>query len=130
MSNWDADLESTIFTRLDYYLTNEYSSITTTTSNVTTTPTSFPTVLIHQIESTPRYNLEHTAKTGLQHYMEVQVFSKTRSQCREIAYFVESYMESWGYISSGVLINVGSQYSTAVTRYHRMIGVNDTDIVQ
>ena len=127
--SWDSKLESTIFTRLQYYLQKKYSTLNCTANDVTVAPSKFPTILIKQIESSPRYDLSHKEKTGFRHFMEIQVFAKTRTECKNIATLAEQYMEEWGYNTNGILINVGSQYATSIARYHRMVGGGDSDIV-
>ena len=129
MANWDEELESTIITRLTHFLKEKYPKITVTSNDVTTAPTSFPTLFVHQIESPGFYYLAHTEKIGINHYMEIQVFAKKRSECKDICYYAQKLMEEWGYNANNLIIKVNSQYAFSVGRYHRIIGSGDIDIV-
>ena len=133
MAEWYADIESTVFTLVQYNLKTRkdapYPNLNCTTASSTDTPAKFPTMYLHEL--TPLENgqdLENNEVNSILHSIEIKVFSnKSESEVRAIMACAIAEMKKLRY--SVTLFpdpTTDNQISSAVARFRRTIAKGDT----
>lgn len=120
--SWSKDLESKLYTQIEYELSEKYPDLNCVVENRSGTPTEFPTLYIHELQSPSLHDLTHLDKIGVNHYIEIQCFAEARDECKSLADEAEDFMVSLGYNTTGILITSNEDYTMSVARYNRIVG--------
>ena len=127
---WD-EIESKVFTRVQYYLTKnpgKFPKVNCTTKNENATPTTFPTMYLHELPSVEMgATLDGTDINAVLSTIEVQVYVNTTEQdCKKIMSAVVTEMKNMGYNTTAFpIVTTTKNISTGIARFRRMIGLND-----
>jgi len=132
MAEWYADIESTVFTIVQYNLKIRkdapYPNLNCTTASASDSPAQFPTLYIHEL--TPLENgqdLDNNEVNSILHSVEAKVFSnKSETEVRKIMASVIAEMKKLRY-SVTLFPNptTNKQISSAVARFRRTIAKDD-----
>lgn len=132
-ADWVLDIESKIFSKVRGRtmgkLIKEYPNIRFTTNGENVEPiTQFPTVYIHEIDSTPIGNdLEAEGVNGVLSSFEVKVTVNTdKDDAVEVMRYIFNAMIELGYLPVGNPISSTSdKMYYSIGRFRRTIGYND-----
>jgi hypothetical protein len=137
---WFAETESTIFTILQYLLTEKtdapYPTLNCTTSNQNDSVSGvgkFPTLYVHELPPVEMGNdLVNESVNAIRATFELQIFSnKSEQECRKIMNACILEMKKLRFtISMFPDPQVSSGVYYCIARFTRVIGSGDTDIVQ
>ncbi len=133
MAEWYAELESTVFTIVQYNLKTKkdapYPNLKCTTASSTETPSQFPTLYLHELSPLEQdQDLENTEINSILHSIEIKVFSnKSEAEVRNIMAAAIKEMKNLRY--SVTLFpdpTTSNKISSAVARFRRAIGRDDS----
>ena len=132
MAEWYADIESTVFTIVQYNLKIKkdapFPDLKCTTASASETPSSFPTLYLHELNPMETaQDLENTEINSILHSVEIQVFSnKSEVEVRNIMAAAIKEMKKLRYsvtlFPDPVTTN---KISAAVARFRRAIAKDD-----
>lgn len=132
MAEWYAQIESTVFTIVQYNLKTKkdapYPDLTCTTASTSEIPSKFPTLYLHELSPLEMgQDLENTDINSILHSVEIKVFSnKSEVEVRNIMASAISEMKKLRY--SVTLFpdpTTTNKVSSAVARFRRAIGRDD-----
>lgn len=132
MAQWYADLESKIFTIVQYHLKTEkdapFPKLKCTTASSSDFPTEFPTLYLHELSPLENnQDMENDEVISILHSIEIQVFSnKSESEVRSIMASAIDEMKKLRY--SVTLFpdpTTTNKVSSAVARFRRTIAKDD-----
>lgn len=133
MAEWYAEIESTIFTIVQYNLKTKrdapYPNLKCTTTNANEIPSQFPTLYLHELSPLEMsQDLENTEINSILHSVEIIVYSnKSESEVRGIMAAAIKEMKNLRY--SVTLFpdpTTNNNISVAVARFRRAIARDDT----
>lgn len=133
MAEWYSNIESTVFTVVQYNLKTKrdapYPNLKCTTVNANETPSEFPTLYLHELNPLEAsQDLENTEINMILHSVEIQVFSnKSEAEVRNIMAAAIKEMKKMRY--SVTLFpdpTTKNKISVAVARFRRAIAKDDT----
>lgn len=133
MSEWFAEIESTVYTIVQYHLKTKrdapFPNLTCTTASTSEMPSKFPTLYLHELAPLEQgQDLENTEINSILHSVEIQVFSnKSETEVRNILAAAISEMKKLRYsvtlFPDPTTIN---NVSSAVVRFRRAIAKGDS----
>lgn len=132
MAEWYAQIESTVFTIVQYNLKTKkdalYPDLTCTTASTSEIPSKFPTLYLHELSPLEMgQDLENTDINSILHSVEIKVFSnKSEVEVRNIMASAISEMKKLRY--SVTLFpdpTTTNKVSSAVARFRRSIAQGD-----
>lgn len=132
MNDWYANIESTVFTIVQYNLKIKtdapYPNLNCTTASSTETPSKFPTLYLHELTPLEQsQDLENTEINSILHSVEIKVFSnKSEAEVRNIMAAAIAEMKKLRY--SVTLFpdpTTTNKVSSAVARFRRSIARDD-----
>ena len=133
MAEWYAEIESTIFTIVQYNLKTRkdapYPNLTCTTASTSESPSKFPTLYLHELNPLERdQDLENTEINSILHSVEIQVFSnKSEAEVRNIMAAAVKEMKKLRYtVTLFPDPTTTNKISSAVARFRRSIARDDT----
>lgn len=128
MAEWYSQIESTVFTQLQYMLNKEYSSLTCKTTSETITPATFPTLYLHEVQEETGNDLTNEDVCAVNSTIYVRVWTNTtEADCRKILVSATEELKRFHY-------NIGNLPTTKITSKiaygeimaRRVIGAGDT----
>lgn len=129
---WFSYIESTVYSRVKKYLESEYGTITVTTDEISTAPTSFPTVEVRELEPVERgQTLKGVNINAMLETIQVRVFTKDKATAQKVCRLVTVVMKNNHFDATGMfyITKWDSDIYMGVARFRRMIGADDSDIV-
>ena len=132
MANWFAELESKIFTIVQYHLKTQkdapYPKLKCTTANTSEMPSEFPTLYLHELSPLENnQDMENDEVISILHSVEIKVFSnKSENEVRNIMASAITEMKKLRY--SVTLFpdpTTTNKVSSAVARFRRTIAKDD-----
>lgn len=133
MAEWYAQIESTIFTIVQYNLKTRsdapYPNLTCTTASASEMPSKFPTLYLHELSPLEQgQDLENNEINAVMHSVEIKVFSnKNEVEVRNIMASAIAEMKKLRY--SVTLFpdpTTTNKISSAVARFRRLIARDET----
>lgn len=133
MAEWYSQIESTVFTIVQYNLKTKTSApfpnLTCTTTSSSETPSKFPTLYLHELNPLEQgQDLENNEINAIMHSIEIQVFSnKSETEVRNIMASAIAEMKKLRY--SVTLFpdpTTTNKVSSAVARFRRVIARGET----
>ena len=133
MAEWYANIESTIFTIVQYNLKTKkdapYPDLKCTTASASETLSKFPTLYLHELSpSESNQDLENNEINSILHSIEIIVYSnKSETEVRNIMASAIAEMKKLRY--SVTLFpdpTTNNKISVAVARFRRTIARDDT----
>lgn len=132
IEDWFAQIESQVFTRISYMLTEREDApfpdlkCTTVSQN---TITHFPTMYLHELQPVEAGNdLDNTTVNAVLSTMEVMVWSNdSEKHCKDIMSAVILEMKRLRYnVTMFPVVQTDSKIAKGVARFRRMVGAGDT----
>lgn len=132
MAEWFAEIESTVYTIVQYHLKTKkdapFPNLTCTTASTTEMPSKFPTLYLHELNPLEQgQDLENNEINAVMHSVEIKVFSnKNETEVRNIMASAIAEMKKLRY--SVTLFpdpTTTNKISSAVARFRRTIAKGD-----
>lgn len=133
MAEWYAEIESKVFTIVQYNLKTKsdapYPKLKCTTASTSESPSTFPTLYLHELNPLEMgQDLENTEINSILHSIEIKVFSnQSEAEVRNIMAAAIKEMKKLRY--SVTLFpdpTTTNKISSAVARFRRSIARDDT----
>lgn len=128
MANWYSQIQSIIFTKVQYMLKKTYPTLKCTTKSQNETPASFPTLYLHEMQPVEvGQDLTNETVNAIRSTIEIQVWTNTTDlDCRNILDSAVTEMKNLHYnISALPVIESQDRLSWGVIRCTRIIGSAD-----
>lgn len=128
MDDWFSQIQSKVFTQVQYMLKKSYPTLTCTTKNEHETPATFPTLYLHELQPMEvGQDLTNTTVNGIRCTIEIQVWTNTTEEdCRKILNSAVIEMKRLKFnISAMPLVELKSKIAWGVIRATRIIGNSD-----
>ena len=129
---WYAELESTIFTTVQYELKTKnkapYPNLNCTTISQTTSPAKFPTLYLHELPAVEIGNdLVNQSVNAVRYYIEIQVFSnQSENEVRKILAAATLVMKKLMFsVTAFPDPSTAGDVKSGVARYSRVIANGD-----
>lgn len=135
-ATWFADLEATIFTKIQYRMKNKYSSLYCTTKDeswITDKDAKFPALYLHETAQTEQgKDLVNNTVNAVFETIEIRTFSnKSAQECKQIMAYAITLMKGLRFDYQLVRdIQTINGVSTAIYNFSRFIGNGDSEIVE
>lgn len=131
------DIEPNVFTYVDYTLEEKgYNIFCTTEINKTNVgedgePTMFPTLYLHELQPVEQGNdLTNQTVNAVLSTIEVKIFTKTKSECREYCGATTECMKELNFNATMLpVVTNGNDYYVGVMRFRRLVASGDSTIV-
>lgn len=135
--SWYMEILDNVFSYLEYTLEEKGVDIYCTTEMGKTSvdedgkPNLFPTMYIHELQPIERgQDLTNTSVNAVLSTMEIQIYTKTKSECKTYCGLVTECMKELNFnITMMPVITYGDDYYVGIARYRRLVGSGDTTIV-
>lgn len=128
MDDWYSQIQSKVFTQVQYMLKKTYPSLKCTTKNESETPASFPTLYLHELQPLEvGQDLTNTSVNGIRCTIEIQVWTNTTEEdCRKILNSAVTEMKQMRFnISAMPIVQTKDKIAWGVIRATRIIGNSD-----
>ena len=128
MDNWYTQIQSRVFTQIQYMLKKKYANLTCTTVNESETPARFPTMYLHELQPLEiGQDLTNESVNAIRCTFEIQVWSNvSEEECRNIINSALNEMKRLRFnISAMPLIQSSNKIAWGVIRCTRVIGNSD-----
>lgn len=132
MSEWFSQIQSKVFTQVQYMLKKKYPKLKCTTKNENETPADFPTLYLHELQPLEvGQDLTNESVNAIRCTIEIQVWTNTTEQdCRNILESAVTEMKRFRFnISAMPIVQTKDKIAWGVIRATRIIG-NSDDIAQ
>ena len=127
-NNWYMQIQSKVFTQVEYMMKKKYPSLNCTTKNENGMPAKFPTLYLHELAPVEQgQDLTNETVNAVLSTIEIQVWTNTtETDCRKIIAEAVSQMKALQFnVPSMPVIEVSDKISWGVIRCRRMIGNGD-----
>lgn len=125
---WYSEIESKIFTLVEYEMKKKYPDLNCTTVSKDDNPAQFPTLYLHEIQPVEVGNdLDNADVNAIMETIEIQVWTNSNEYtCRNIISDAISVMKTMRF-NITMLPNVQTVNNTqyAIARFRRVIGSED-----
>jgi len=131
-NTWYTQIQSKVFTQIQYMMQKKYPKLKCTTKNENGMPAVFPTLYLHELEPVERgQDLTNETVNAVLSTMEIQVWTNTtEDDCRKIMAEAVNQMKGLQFnIIAMPIIKTNDKISWGVMRGRRMVG-NGDKIVQ
>ena len=128
MDDWYSQIQSKVFTQVQYMLKKSYSTLNCTTKNESETPATFPTLYLHELQPLEiGQDVTNESVNAIRCTIEIQVWTNTTEQdCRKILNFAVTEMKRLRFnISALPMVQTSEKISMGVIRASRVIGKGD-----
>lgn len=135
--SWYMEIEETVFSYVTFKLKKKGINVFCTTEIAKTSvdsngnPTMFPTIYLHELQSKEvGQDLTNTSVNAVLSTIEIQVFTKSKEDNQKYCGEVAEIMKELQYNATGLpIINNMGEYYLGASRYRRVIGSADRNIV-
>lgn len=127
-NNWYLQIQSRVFTQVEYMLKKKYPKLICTTKNENGQPAVFPTLYLHELEPIERgQDLQNETINAVLCTIEIQVWTNTtETDCRNIIAEAVNQMKALQFnIVAMPIVEVSDKISWGVIRCRRIIGNGD-----
>jgi len=127
-NNWYMQIQSKVFTRIQYMMQKKYPKLECTTKNENGLPAKFPTLFLHELTPIERgMDLENKTINAVMCTIEIQVWTNTtEDDCRKIIADAVSQMKDLQFnVIELPVVQMGDKIAWGVARCRRMIGNGD-----
>lgn len=128
MDDWYSQIQSKVFTQVQYMLKKSYSTLNCTTKNESETPATFPTLYLHELQPLEiGQDVTNESVNAIRCTIEIQVWTNTTEQdCRKILNSAVTEMKRLRFnISALPMVQTSEKISMGVIRASRVIGKGD-----
>lgn len=128
MDDWYSQIQSKVFTQVQYMLKKSYSTLNCTTKNESETPATFPTLYLHELQPLEiGQDVTNESVNAIRCTIEIQVWTNTTEQdCRKILNSAVTEMKRLRFnISALPMVQTSGKISMGVIRASRVIGKGD-----
>ena len=127
-NNWYMQIQSKVFTQVEYMMKKKYPKLICTTKNENGQPAKFPTLFLHELQSIEQgQDLTNETVNAVLSTIEIQVWTNTtETDCRNIIAEAVNQMKALQYnVPSMPIVEVSDKISWGVVRCRRMVGNAD-----
>ena len=127
-NSWYTQIQSKVFTQIQYMMKKKYSNLNCTTRNENGLPATFPTLFLHELTPVERgQDLTNETVNAVLSTIEIQVWTTTtENDCRQILAEAVNQMKSLQYnVIEMPLVQESDKVAWGVMRCRRMIGNGD-----
>ena len=127
-NNWYLQIQSKVFTQIEYMMKKEYPNLVCTTKNENGKPAQFPALFLHELTPVERgQDLTNETINAVLSTIEIQVWTNTtETDCRNIIAEAVNQMKALQFnIPEMPLVQVNDKIAWGVIRCRRMIGNGD-----
>lgn len=130
--NWFTEIESTVFTQLQYMLKKKYPKLNCSTTSETMTPAKFPTLYLHETQAEKGQDLTNDNVNAVSSTIYVRVWTNTtETECKAILADATAELKRFRY-------NVLNLPTTTITdkiafgeiMANRIVGSGDKELVK
>lgn len=130
---WYSEIESAVFTQVEYMLTQTYTTLNCTSKNQDISDiATFPTLYLHELEAVELgMDLTNDAVNAVLSTIEIMVWTNTTLyDCKAILGAAVTVMKSMGYnITMMPTALYDGDVASGVARFRRVVGANDADLI-
>lgn len=127
-NNWYLQIQSKVFTQVEYMMLKKYPKINCTTRNQNGLPSQFPTLFLHELAPVEAgMDLTNETVNAVLSTIEIQVWTNTtENDCRQIIADAISQMKLLNYnVIALPLVKQTDKVYWGVARCRRMVGNGD-----
>lgn len=128
MDDWYLQIQSRVFTQIQYMMKKKYPDLNCTTRNQNGLPAIFPTLFLHELTPVERgQDLTNETVNAVLSTIEIQVWTTTtENNCRQIIGEAVTQMKKLQYNIIGMpIVEEDDKVNWGVIRCRRMIGNGD-----
>ncbi len=129
MAEWFSQIQSKVFTQVQYMLKKKYPKLICTTTNESETPAKFPTLYLHELQPLEvGQDLQNESVNAIKCTIEIQVWTNTtETDCRNILDSAILEMKRFRFnISAMPIVQMSDKIAWGVIRCTRVIGNGDS----
>ena len=127
-NTWYMQIQSKVFTQIQYMMKKKYAKLKCTTKNENGMPAEFPTLYLHELEPIERgQDVTNETVNAVLSTVEIQVWTNTtEDDCRKIMAEAVDQMKKLQFnIIAMPVIKTNDKISWGVMRGRRMVGNGD-----
>ncbi len=127
-NTWYLQVQSKVFTQIQYMMKKKYSKLNCTTKNENGLPAEFPTLYLHELDPIERgQDLTNETVNAVLSTIEIQVWTNTtEDDCRKIMAEAVNQMKKLQFNIIGMpFVMTSDKISHGVMRCRRMVGNGD-----
>ena len=127
-NTWYLQVQSKVFTQIQYMMKKKYSKLNCTTKNENGLPAEFPTLYLHELDPIERgQDLTNETVNAVLSTIEIQVWTNTtEDDCRKIMAEAVNQMKKLQFNIIGMpFVMTSDKISHGVMRGRRMVGNGD-----
>lgn len=127
-NNWYLQIQSKVFTQVEYMMKKKYPKLNCTTRNQNGLPSTFPTLYLHELAPVEAgMDVTNETVNAVISTIEIQVWTNTtENDCRKIIGEAVNQMKALNYnIIAMPLVEESDKVSWGVARCRRMVGNGD-----
>ena len=128
MDSWYMQIQSKVFTQIQYMMKKKYPTLKCTTKNENGEPAEFPTLFLHELTPVEQgQDLTNETVNAVLSTIEIQVWTNTtENDCRNIIAEATNQMKALQFnIIEMPLVQVSDKVNWGVIRCRRMVGNGD-----
>lgn len=128
MDSWYMQIQSKVFTQIQYMMKKKYPTLNCTTKNENGEPAEFPTLFLHELTPVEQgQDLTNETVNAVLSTIEIQVWTNTtENDCRNIIAEATNQMKALQFNIIGMpIVEVSDKVNWGVIRCRRMVGSGD-----